>query len=56
MDVIKMDVHYKCSHFYCDKCMKSNVVVEALDDGCENWNKFNPYEYRGYIKENKKCL
>lgn len=50
-----MNIHGQCSHFYCDKCMKTNVVVEALDDSCENWNKFNPYEYRGYIKEMKEC-
>ena len=48
------DIHGKCSHFYCDKCMKSNATVEALDDGCEKWTKFNPYEYKGYVKEMKK--
>lgn len=41
-------IHGMCSHHYCGKCMKHNTLVDVLEDSCENFNKFNKYEYRSY--------
>lgn len=51
MDVrcdIMTDIHGKCSHYYCEQCMISNKVVSTLKMGCNNWEKFNPDEYKEY--------
>lgn len=34
-----------CSHFYCGNCVKNESRVDALDEACSVFIKFNRYEY-----------
>ena len=39
-----------CSHFYCEKCVKTNKKVDMLDEKCDLFMDFNPDEYRSNKK------
>lgn len=47
-----MSIHGKCTHYYCEYCMKKSKVVEnVLKESCDDFLKFNAFEYRLNAKQ-----
>lgn len=40
------NIHGKCSHFYCGRCVAHNTSVDVLEEGCKSFSVFNKEEYR----------
>ena len=40
------NIHGKCSHFYCGRCVAHNTSVDVLEEGCKSFSIFNKEEYR----------